>query len=599
MVGLAALVVLGLGAFTALHLRSAARAATRGRAALTRAEADLTARKLPETHQDLTEADQSFTKTQSDIGALGPVASVARLVPVVGTQVKAVDIFARSGLSLSRAAQPLVDAADTVLHPADDNVPISAAMDNLRTTQRSMGPAVAAITRASDDVAQLKGKFLIGPLARARDDLVRRLPRIQARATSADHGLAALIAFAGDSGPKRYLFLSQNPDEVRPTGGFIGTYGVLTADKGQLKLERYDAIENWTNAHPQADVPPQDVGSPFRYSDPPLRRSMANVNNVPDWPSVAQLAANLWKAGGEDPVDGVISFTPGFMGRVLAVVGPVTIPSYDEMVTAQNIDERLDFYTHEVAPPTGTNRKDFVAAVAETVMGKLLAAPASQWEPLAQAMGQAFDAKQALAWSSDPQVAAALAERHWDGSFPPSPGDFFFNSEFEYVAKNGRGIQRTYDHNVAINPDGSARVTTTLTVTNTQPPNINANGSTLAYMTLYGPQGAVLDDTATDAFGFKEPTLAGHPGTGWFRAAKPSGGQTTLTVVWNVPGMAQEQKDGTWRYNLTWLHLPDHTGDTVNLTVQLPPGRTWKSGGPPHQFSLDRDFSGSWAFSGG
>ena len=599
MVFLGALVVLGLGAFTALHLRSAARAATRGRAALTRAEADLTARKLPETHQDLTEADQSFSKTQSDINALGPVASVARLVPVVGTQVKAVDIFARSGLSLSRAAQPLVDAADTVLHPADDNVPVSAAMDDLRTTQQSMGPAVAAITRASDDVATLKGKFLIGPLARARDDLVRRLPRIQARATSADHGLAALIAFAGDSGPKRYLFLSQNPDEVRPTGGFIGTYGVLTADKGQLKLERYDAIENWTNAHPQADVPPQDVGSPFRYSDPPLRRSMANVNAVPDWPSVAQLAANLWKAGGEDPVDGVISFTPGFMGRVLSVVGPVTVPSYDETVTAQNIDERLDFYTHDVAPPTGTNRKDFVAALAETVMGKLLAAPASQWEPLGEAMGQAFDAKQALAWSSDPQVATALAERHWDGSFPPSPGDFFFNSEFEYVAKNGRGIQRTYDHNVVINADGSARVTTTLTVTNTQPPDINANGSTLAYMTVYGPQGAVLDDTASDAFGFKEPALAGHPGTGWFRAAKPSGGQTTLTVVWTVPGMARQQKDGTWRYDLSWLHLPDHTGDTVNLTVQLPPGRTWKNGGPPHQFSLDRDFSGSWAFSGG
>ncbi len=113
------------------------------------------------------------------------------------------------------------------------------------------------------------------------------------------------MAFAGESGPRRYLFLSQNPDEVRPTGGFIGTF---TAEGGQMKLERYDAIENWVGSRPQADVPPEQVGSPYKYHEPPLRRTMANVNTGPNWPDAAQLAANLWRAGGEEPVDGVISF---------------------------------------------------------------------------------------------------------------------------------------------------------------------------------------------------------------------------------------------------------------------------------------------------
>jgi hypothetical protein len=504
------------------------------------------------------------------------------------------------GISLSVAAQGLVDAADTIINPPDERLPISAAMDALRSTQQSLGPASAAVTQASVEVARLKDWFLIGPLAKARDDLTTRLPRIQARATSADHGLSALMAFAGDAGPKRYLFLSQNPDEVRPTGGFIGTYGVLTAERGKLSLERYDAIEDWYLDRPQADVPVEQVGTPYKYHDPPLRRTIANVNNGPHWPDAAQLAANLWAAGGEAPVDGVISFTPGFMGRILSVVGPVAVPNYDETVTAENLNERLDFHTHRVAPLSGSDRKDFVAAVAEVVMRKLLDAPASQWEPLGRVMGQAFDAREALAWSRDPQVASVLAERKWDGAFPAHDGDFFFDSAFEYRAKNGRGIRRVYDHHVALSPNGgAARITTRLTLTNTEPLDPADNVSTLAYHTIYGPQGAVLDQAASDLFGFKEPAMAGHPATGWFKAAAADGGQMTLTVVWEVPALLNRVDGDTWEYSLRWRNLPDHTGDVVNLSFELPRRWEWEGVPPPAQFSLDQEMIGSWRLSSG
>ncbi|MDQ4071236.1 MAG: DUF4012 domain-containing protein, partial [Actinomycetota bacterium] len=536
--GLATVGLAVLAGFTLVHVLSAASAGARGRSALTRAEANLSARDLTAARADLATAHEAFTETREEMSALGPVAAVARRIPVLGNQVKAVDTFASAGVNLAQAGQQLVDAADTIVNPRDQQLPISDAMDALRSTQQSLGPAVAAVTSAADDVAELKGRFLLGPLSRARDDLATRLPRIRDRATSAEQGLTALMTFAGDSAPKRYLFLSQNPDEVRPTGGFIGTYGVLTADAGRLRLERYDAIEEWTRSRPQADVPAEQAGPPFQYGLP-QRRTLGNVNNIPDWPQVAQLAANLWRAGGEPPVDGVISFTPGFMAHVLSVVGPVSVPAYDETVDAENLHDRLEFHVRRVVPREGTHRKDFIAAVAEVVMRKLLDAPASHWEPQGAAMGKAFDNRQAMAWSADPVVARVLADRGWDGAFPVTDGDFFYNSEFQYVAKNARGIRRVYDHHVTLRADGGARITTTLTLTNTLPPDLLSNLSTLAYMTVYGPQGAVLDQAASDPFGFKEPALSGHPATGWFRAAAPSGGQTTLKVVWDVPRLAK------------------------------------------------------------
>jgi hypothetical protein len=586
-----------LAGFSVLHVRAAASAAERGKAALTRAEASLSKRSLGDARAELAAAEVAFVDAQSEIGALGRVASVARRIPVVRNQMKAVDTFAAAGLSLSRAAQPLVDAADTLINPADEATPISAAMDALRTTQASLAPAVAAISQASDNVVLLKGTFLLGPLARARDDLVTRLPRIKARAESAGDGLSALMAFAGESGPKRYLFLSQNPDEIRPTGGFIGTYGVLTAENGRLSLERYDAIEEWTKSHPNVSVPPTEAGSPFRFHNPPLRRTLSNVNSTPDWPQAAALAANLWKAANEAPVDGVISFTPAFMGRILSVVGAVQVPAYEETVSAANMNERLEFHTHELPPPPGTHRKDFVAALAEAVMQKLLEAPASQWEPLGRAMGESFDAREALAWSADPVVAGVLAERRWDGAFPAHKGDFFYNSEFAYISKNGRGLRRTYDHHVALRPDGGARVTTDITITNTEPPD-ELNNSSLAYLTVYGPDGATLDQAASDPFGFLEPSIAGHPATGWFKAAAPAGGQVTLKVVWDVPRLLERQDGDEWDYDLLWMHAPDHTGDVVNLRFDLPPGWRWAGDPPPAQLSLDKQVKGTWRLVG-
>jgi hypothetical protein len=192
-----------------------------------------------------------------------------------------------------------------------------------------------------------------------------------------------------------------------------------------------------------------------------------------------------------------------------------------------------------------------------------------------------------------------LAVRHWDGAFPAQPGDFFFNSEFEFAAKNGRGLRRVYDHGVTIKADGSARVVTKMTVTNTEPADaVNNAAGSLGYMTIYGPDGAVLDESGSDYFAVSEAPMAGHPATGWFRAAAPSGGQTTLTVVWNVPGVVKQQPDGSWRYDLRWLHLPDHVGDVVNLTVAIPPGWRWTGDAPPRQFSLDSEFRGSWLLSG-
>ncbi|HEX5268024.1 MAG TPA: DUF4012 domain-containing protein [Acidimicrobiales bacterium] len=380
-------------------------------------------------------ATGDFDAMRRDLNRGGPALTVARYIPFIRVQVRAADTLADTGQELAASAKALVDTAGQFVRPANPNQPLSDPVKELQPLHSAAATALSALDSAAAQVASLNDDRLVGPLNSARAALDQHLPHLLARATDAEQALRAFIVFAGGAGPRRYLLLSQNPDEVRPTGGFIGTYGVMSANNGHLSLDRYDAIENWYRPRPKAVVPENQAPPIFQIvgSD----QNLANINAEPDWPTDAQVAEELWQQGGEAPVDGVLSMTPAFLARVVGVLGPVSVPAYGETVTGANLIQRVNFWTHsEAVLPQPGGRKEFVAALSQVVFQRLLAAPASQWEPLAAAGAAGFDAGEAMLSADDPDVAGPAANHGWDGGFPPkgSNGDFYFDSEFETTA---------------------------------------------------------------------------------------------------------------------------------------------------------------------
>lgn len=586
---LAGVLLVVSGAFCAYRALQAAHAGTDAKAALLRGEANLSASKLDDAQKDLTVAQAGFSRMRGDINGMGPFLVVGRFTPFLRVQVRGAEAFADAGRLLAGAGLEIAGTAGPILTPADPNASAPNDLDTLRRVQASVRTGVTSLDQAVRKIAALNGKRLIGPIGAARQDLARRLPRIQDRAHSALDGLDALVAFSGGSGDRRYLFLSQNPAEPRPTGGYMGTYGVITAHGGKLSLDRYDGIEQWTRPRPQIAIPPDQAGSPFPFISPPFPQTIANLNNIPDWPTVAAAVMEMWKKGGEQPVDGVLSVSTGFLGRLLAVTGPAFIPDYNETVTPANFFDRMDFYAHH-GGTNGVNSKDFIGALAEVVLHRILTVPASQWKALGTVLGQSLDAREAMAWTTDTTVNGTLAERRWDGALPATSGDFFFDASFAFAGKAGRGLRRTYDHTVVVAADGSAQVTTSVTIENTEPQS-EANPDSLTYVTVYGPTGATLDG-ASDPPAALEPPIADHPAAGWFISAPPLA-STTLKVVWNVPNLLAKLPGGRWSYALTWRRVPDHSGDVVNIKVELPAGWKWAGNPPPTTHRLDADLVGA------
>ncbi|MDQ1710864.1 MAG: hypothetical protein QOE45_314 [Frankiaceae bacterium] len=568
-------------AWSAVQLVRAALDGRSGAASLRTAETALAAGDAKTAQARLTRAERSFDRANAAVRGLGPAGYVLRATPFVRVQLRAVERFTRAGHDVAAGGREIATAIDGLGGSGGD--PIAA----LREMQAAAGTADQVLASAEAQVAALRGYRLVWPLSAQQREVERRLPQARGRVAALKDGLNAMIRFAGGAGPRRYLVVSQNPDEVRPTGGFIGTYGVLAGTNGRLRLERYAPIESWYLPRPAAALPLAQSASALQFAVPRSQQSIANANTSPDWPTSAALARELWRRGGERPVDGVVSVTPDFLARVLKVVGPVKLPSYPDTVSADNVIRLADDYTHRepVARPGG--RKGFVVELAQVALQRLVNAPRAQWPALGQAAGAGLAARELLVWTTDPEVQRALATRGWDGALPRTDGDFLALSEFAYAAKNGRGLRRTVDHTVDLAADGSARVTTRVTIANTAPAG-PLNIDSQSYITIYGPAGGTLA-TSADKPDATEPDLAGHPAAGWLRAAKP-GATTVIDLGWTVPQLlVTEGRDR--RYQLLVVPTPGHTGDVLHLTVHLPPGWAWRDRKPDGTYSLDNSLS--------
>jgi hypothetical protein len=586
----AAAVSAALSAVGMLTVLRAATAARDGQHALVEAERALTSRDTAAARAAMLDARSAFRRGSVAVQLAGPLLVPTRLIPVVRIQLRATERFLAAGESLANAGLGVTDAVDAVVHPRTHEGPLTAVLPQLMPAERALTSSVGRLDHAVRELSALDGYRLIGPLASARRELATRLPEIQGRLTRAAAGVRALSWFVGSDQPRSYLVVTQNPDELRPTGGFIGTLGVLRSEGGRLSVERFGAVEAWYTAHPEAALPPDAAAEPLRFPTPG-RQTIANVNATADWPAAAELAMRLWEQGGEAPVDGVLSVTPGFLARLLTVLGPVEVPEYHESVTAENLVERTDYYTHRAQAVTG-QRKDFLVQLAPIVLDRLVRAPASSWEALGVAIGRGFQRRDAMAWGRDPSAADALVLNGWAGSLPLVGGDFFHEGDFEYAAKNGRAIRRIYDHDVQLRADGSAAVSTKIHIANTGRPAPGVNNDTLSHITVSGPTGATFDEGRSDEPIGTQPPINAHPGESWMRAAGP-GETTELRVAWNAPGLL-ERRGRTLRYRLTWLGVADHAGDTLNLRVAPPKGWHWQGERPPATVPLDGDFVGTW-----
>jgi hypothetical protein len=147
--------------------------------------------------------------------------------------------------------------------------------------------------------------------------------------------VAVVGTIFGFKNDQRYLLVFQNNTELRASGGFIGSYAIVDFRDGEIiNLEvpeggSYDT-EGGLKDSIIAPEPLWLVNPQWHFWD---------ANWWPDWPTTAEKLNWFLEKSGGPSTDGVISFTPTVLERMLEVIGPIEMIDYGLTIDSENFWE--------------------------------------------------------------------------------------------------------------------------------------------------------------------------------------------------------------------------------------------------------------------
>lgn len=271
--------------------------------------------------------------------------------------------------------------------------------------------------------------------ARQRIDIAKLSPtphswltRLDPYLSSFNESLSLALALpnllgAGQEGPKTYLILIQNEDELRATGGFITAVGKVVVWNGQLiswNVADSYSVDDINKAYPP---PPWQMRS---FMNIPIA-TFRDSNWSPDYPTTVLWAEYLYAYTNSFSVNGVLAIDQHVLKTLLSVTGPLYVSEISTTVTADNIEEVM---RAQKMPPAGElndpnwNRKQFMNPIAATILNRVLSGHDLSWTQLLRAMLGELDQRHILIKLDDPTLSGLLTERGWDGAVARTSGDF-------------------------------------------------------------------------------------------------------------------------------------------------------------------------------
>lgn len=304
----------------------------------------------------------------------------------------------------------------------------------------------------------------------------------------------------GMDGEKTYLVLFQNNAELRPSGGFIGSYGLLTVNKGSVSdfqiHDVYDADGQLT-----AHVEP---AYPLRRYMGIVHQYLRDSNYSPDFPTAASTSANMLYLETGETVSGVIGVDVSFVKTLVGALGSIYVPDYKETVNEENFYMLTQTHAEKDFFPGSTQKKDFLRSLFSAIQLKLSDQKSPPYVSLSQAVARAISEKHMLFAFPDPSIQHLFSVNNLSSSLLDSRevktqqyNDFLGLSETNIGANKANAfVYRKVDQRITL--DETGRIKNTVTVRYKNESSDWPGGDYKNYIRIITPKGPVLTDITID-----------------------------------------------------------------------------------------------------
>lgn len=331
--------------------------------------------------------------------------------------------------------------------------------------------AQARLKQQRVELEGLDGDALFFGLRLARTELLDQIRRLDDTLDVFIPVLSVLPDMGGFNGAQHYLLFLQNDGELRATGGFWGTYGVVRIEDGEI-------AEIFTDDIYAVDFPSE--GTITTQPPLPIRRYLGldtwylrDANWSPDVPTSARRALEFYNRETRLPdqqyvtaprvnFQGVILVTPQIGVELLELFGDVT--TGEVTFTPENFYDVLEFEVEQAFVDRGiatSDRKDIIGDMVDVLFERLQNADADTLGRLAQTTLGLLDNNDIMAYAVDPDVQRIFERENW-------AGDLRINAEHDHLMivdtnlaalKTDKAITRAYTYAVHRDPGGDLLAT--------------------------------------------------------------------------------------------------------------------------------------------
>lgn len=254
----------------------------------------------------------------------------------------------------------------------------------------------------------------------------------------------ALLATAPDilgvGGRKKYVVLFQNNMELRATGGFIGSFAILSFENGKLyDMPIYDVYDSdgQLKGHVEPPLPIKNILGEANWY---LRDS----NFDPDFPTSARRAEWFIKKSLNQDLDGTIAINVNTLVSLLRALGSLEVQDYNETITADNLYERAQFHAEVNFFPGSTQKKEFLSTVADALFTKLPTLGGSEGLKIASALAETIQEKNTLISLTSPSTSNIFKTLGWNGEITnfPCPTSADCHKDYVMVVDSNFGVNK-------------------------------------------------------------------------------------------------------------------------------------------------------------
>lgn len=307
--------------------------------------------------------------------------------------------------------------------------------------------------------------------------------------------------FLGMHGKKTYLILFQNNAELRPGGGFIGSYGIVSFDKGHMGSiiihNTYDP-DGLLHKH----IEPYFIGR--RYLQ--VHLFMRDSNFDVDFVKSAQKVAYMLQQESGQKVDGVVAIDLSFVKSLIQVLAPIDLWQYNTTVTPNNFFLLTETHADKHSFFGSTQKQDFLRKLFDAIQLKIAMNKPVYYLQFIQKLADGLKQKHVLLTVTNPTLQAILTQGRissalWDPreSKLGTITDFLGINEANIGAnKANYFLKRSIAHHVTINSLGVTQETLSITYTNTTQTESWPSGKYKNYLRIILPLHTVLQSITID-----------------------------------------------------------------------------------------------------